>query len=60
MESIADKILEDIAKKKLLLETLQTRGSDELDFSEQSVWAIKDALEEAFDAGFKMCRQARG
>jgi hypothetical protein len=60
MESIVDQILENIAKEKLLIETLQTRGSDKLDFSQQSVWAIKEALEEAFDAGFKMCRQARG
>lgn len=60
MESAAKRILEDIAKERLLLETLETRGSDRLDFSEQSVWAIKQALEDAFDAGYRLCAQARG
>lgn len=55
-----DKIIEEIAKKRLLLDTLKTQGVDQLDFSEQSVWAIKQALEDAFDAGFKMCAEARG
>lgn len=60
MKSKVDQILESIAKERLLLETLETRNSDKLDFSEQSVWAIRKALEDAFDAGFKMCAEARG
>ena len=40
-----------IAREHLGLETLEKRGSDKLDFSEQAVWAIKAALEEAFDEG---------
>ena len=60
MESKLDEILEQIAKEKLNLETLKTRNSDGLDFKEHSVWAIKQALEEAFDAGYRMCAQARG
>lgn len=44
-------ILMKIAKQHLKLETLETRNSDNLDFSEQSVWALKAALEEAFAAG---------
>lgn len=60
MESRCDKILEDIAREHLNLETLQTRNSDSLDFKEQSVWAIKKALLEAFDAGYRLCAEARG
>ena len=40
-------ILTLIAKKHLNLETLDTRNNDELDFSDQSVWGIKAALQEA-------------
>lgn len=58
--SRADEIILEIAKKHLGLETLESRGSDRLDFKESSVWSIKKALEEAFDAGYKMCEQARG
>lgn len=44
-------ILTLIAKKHLNLETLDTRNSDELDFSDQSVWGIKTALQEAYQKG---------
>jgi hypothetical protein len=44
-------IIEKIAKKHLRLETLETRNSDSLDFKEQAVWDIKNALEEAYKAG---------
>jgi len=40
-----------IAKEHLHLETLDTRRSDSLDFSDQAVWCIKAALEAAYDAG---------
>ena len=40
-----------IAKTVLHLETLQTRNTDRLDFSDQSVWAIKEALRQAYNAG---------
>ena len=49
-----DTLLQKIAKKHLHLETLETRNSDSLDFSEQAVWAIKDALDEAFKAGIEV------
>jgi hypothetical protein len=42
-----------IAKDHLHLETLDTRRSDSLDFSDQAVWCIKAALEAAYDAGVK-------
>ncbi len=45
------KIIEEIAKKHLFIETLETRNRDCLDFHEQSVASIKSALEAAFAAG---------
>lgn len=44
-------VLLEIAKRHLHLETLETRHSDDLDFSDQAVWGLKAALEEAFTAG---------
>lgn len=46
-----DALLESIARKHLLVETLETRGSDRLDFSDVAVWSIKAALLAAFEAG---------
>lgn len=40
-----------IAQTILDLETLETRNSDSLDFKEQAVWSIKQALELAYKAG---------
>jgi hypothetical protein len=40
-----------IAKEILGLETLDTRNSDSLDFSEQAVWTLRAALEAAYAAG---------
>lgn len=49
-----DALLLDIAKKRFgTVETLETRMSDGLDFHDVSVWSIKKALEDAFDAGIK-------
>jgi len=48
-----DQLLTEIAKKHLSLETLETRNSDSLDFHDVAVWAIKDALQEAYEAGVK-------
>ena len=47
----ANPILLKIAKQHLHLETLETRNGDSLDFSDQSVWGIRAALEQAFAAG---------
>ena len=44
-------LLTEIAKEELLVETLETRWSDNLDFYDVSVWGIKRALERAYDAG---------
>lgn len=40
-----------IAQKELRLETLETRWSDRLDFSDQHVGSLKAALEAAYAAG---------
>jgi len=46
-----NKELQTIAKKVLDLETLETKNSDSLDYKEQTVWNIKEALEQAYKAG---------
>lgn len=53
MSKHPDVIVEEIAKSVLGLETLESRQSDRLDFKELSVWQVKEALQEAFLAGFK-------
>ena len=45
------KIIAQIAAEKLGLETLETRDSDDLDFSDQAVWMLEAALKAAFEAG---------
>jgi hypothetical protein len=40
-----------IARRHLNLETLETRKSDSLDFSDQAVWSIAAALKEAYELG---------
>jgi len=47
----AGKAIETIAKQVLGLDTLETRKSDSLDFSEQAVWTLREALEAAYAAG---------
>ena len=51
------KELERIARDELSLDTLDTRNSDSLDFSDQAVWQIKKALQQAFEAGVKFARE---
>lgn len=46
-----NKLLEQIAKEHLFIETLETQHSDRLDFHDVSVWAVKSALEAAYAAG---------
>ena len=41
----------DIAQRHFFIETLETRNRDRLDFHDVAVWAIRAALEEAFEAG---------
>ena len=49
--SARDQQLQQIALDHLFIETLETRNSDSLDFHDVSVWAIKTALQAAFEAG---------
>ena len=44
-------MLLEIAERHLFLETLETRNSDSLDFHDSAVWAIRSALDAAFEAG---------
>lgn len=46
-----DAQLMEIAERHLFLETLETRNLDRLDFHDVAVWAIRSALEAAFEAG---------
>ena len=46
-----DQLLQTIATDHFFIETIETRNSDRLDFHDVSVWAIKSALQAAFDAG---------
>ena len=46
-----DQQLLQIATDHLFIETLEIRNSDRLDFHDVSVWAVKAALQAAFEAG---------
>ena len=48
-----NKLLEQIAKEHLFIETLETQNSDRLDFHDVSVWGVKAALQAAYEAGRK-------
>ena len=41
----------DIATRHFFIETLETQNSDRLDFHDVAVWAIRAALEAAYEAG---------
>lgn len=53
-----DALILEIAQRRFSLETLETRNSDRLDFHDVAVWAIRDALEEAFEAGRRATSQS--
>ena len=44
-------LLSRIAAEQLRIPTLETRRSDSLDFHTVAVWAVRDALQAAYDAG---------
>jgi hypothetical protein len=52
-----NRILTDIAIMHLNIPTLRTRRSDHLDFHDVSVWAVRSALEAAFEAGLNAARR---
>jgi len=49
--------IEDIARRILRIETIETRNSDALDFHDLAIWNIREALEAAYEAG--MARKGR-
>ena len=51
-------LLLEIAERHLFVETLETRNSDSLDFHEHAVWAIRSALEAAYEAGHRAATQS--
>ncbi len=54
-----DELLAAIAKKKLYIDTLETRNSDSLDFHEVAVGSVKSALEAAYRAGLAAAKKER-
>ncbi len=48
-----NKLLAQIAKEHLFIETLETQNSDRLDFHDVAVWCIKSALEAAYATGIE-------
>jgi len=49
--------IEQIAREKLGVETLETQRSDSLDFREVAVWQLRAALEAAFEAGLAAAKE---
>ena len=43
--------IKQIAKKHLMIETLEPQNSDSRDFHDCAVWSIKAVLEAAYEAG---------
>jgi len=56
-EAAREALILDIAQRRFFIETLETRNRDRLDFHDVAVWAIRDALEEAFEAGHRAATQ---
>ena len=54
-----DALIFDIAQRRFFIETLETRNRDRLDFHDVAVWAIRDSLEEAFEAGRRSAETTR-
>ena len=49
-----DTILTLIAQRHMGIETLDTRGADDLDIRPIQVWHLKEAMETAFSVGFEL------
>lgn len=58
-EAARDALLLEIAERHLFLDTLETRMSDSLDFHDHAVWAVRSALEAAFEAGRRAASDSR-
>jgi hypothetical protein len=51
-----DRTVQAIGERILLLPTLEKRWSDRLDFHDLAVWQLRQALEVAYEAGFRAAR----
>lgn len=56
----ATELIRSIAKAFLGIGTLETRNSDQLDFSEQAVWQLGAAFKAAYSAGAAGRRKGEG
>ena len=54
-----DSLLTQIAVQHLHVETLETRNRDRLDFYDVPVWAMRAALEAAYEEGRKAAQRER-
>jgi hypothetical protein len=52
---VRKQVIAQIAEDYLLLDTLETQNSGS-DFKEQAVWCVKQALEDAYQAGLEAGR----
>lgn len=59
MSIAAEHAVADVARRVLRLETLETRGSDALDFHEAAIWSLREALLAAFAAGASAAADGR-
>ena len=50
-EKQKEQTIQRIVREVLWLQTLEQRGRDHLDFHEVSIWQIRRALEQAYEAG---------
>lgn len=60
MDPIIEKILTEVAKNCLSIDSLKTRKNDKLDFHDLAIWQIRAALENAFYEGVAFEREKRG
>jgi len=58
-DAIRDAAIREIAKRELLIETLERRMRDSLDFHDVSVWGVEAALIAAYEAGREAERKRR-
>ena len=54
-----NKLLAQIAKEHLFIETLETQHSDRLDFHDVAVWSIRNSLAEAYAAGMAAAKRSK-
>ena len=55
---VEEQVIAELARK-LGFETVQSQNRDDLDFREVAVWAIREALSEAFHAGARSVRDGQ-